>query len=59
MVSCYEEEHKLQVFKNEVPRKIFVPRKDEASELFMVLQNKAYNLYRSPSIVRIVKCRRM
>jgi hypothetical protein len=53
------EEHKLQVSENEVPRKIFGPKKNEVSELFMVLQIKVCNLYRSPSIVRIVKWRRI
>jgi hypothetical protein len=33
-------EHKLQVFGNKVPRKIFGPKKDEIRKKFKVLHNQ-------------------
>jgi hypothetical protein len=47
------------VLENNVLREIFRPKKDEASGLFRILQNEELsNLYRPPSIVRIVKYKR-
>jgi hypothetical protein len=43
-----------------VLRKIFGPKKDEINEQFMILHNeKLCNLFRAPSIVKIVKSRRL
>jgi hypothetical protein len=37
--------------------KIFGPKRDEVSGLFKVSQNEGlYDLYRSPRIVKVVKC---
>jgi len=52
----FREEHKLQMFENRGLRKIFRPKKDEVTEQFWVLHNMEFHdLYRSPSIIRIVK----
>jgi hypothetical protein len=54
------EEHKLRVFKNRLLRRIFGPRRDEVTEGWRGLHDKELrNLYSSPSIIRIVKSRRV
>jgi hypothetical protein len=54
------EEHRLRVFESRVLRKIFGPRRDEVTGEWRQLHNKALNdLYSSPSIVRVIKSRRM
>jgi len=54
------EERKLRVFENKVLRRIFGPRRDEVTEEWMRLHNEELNvLYSSPSIVRVIKSRRM
>jgi hypothetical protein len=54
------EEHKLGVFENRVLRRIFGPKRDEVTEGWRKLHNEElHNLYSSPSIIRIIKSRRM
>jgi hypothetical protein len=50
----------LRVFENRVLRRIFGPRRDEVTGEWRNLHNKELNdLYCSPSIVRVIKSRRM
>jgi hypothetical protein len=54
------EEHRLRVFENRVLRRIFGPKRDEVTEGWRKLHNKEYhNLYSFPSIIRMIKSRRM
>jgi hypothetical protein len=54
------EEHKLRVFENRVLRRIFRPKRDGVMGGWRKLHNKElHNLYSSPSIIRIIKSRRM
>jgi hypothetical protein len=54
------EEHKLRVFENRVLRRIFVPKTDGVTGGWRKMHNEElYNLYSSPSIIRIIKSRRM
>jgi len=54
------EEHRLRVFENRVLRRIFWPKRDEVTGKWRKLQNRELNdLYSSPSIVRMIKSRRM
>jgi hypothetical protein len=54
------EERKLWVFKNKVLRRIFGPWRDEVRGDWRRLHNEELNdLYSSPSIVRMIKSRRM
>jgi hypothetical protein len=54
------EEHKLRMFENSVLRRIFGPKRDEMMGGWRKLHNeKLHNLYSSPSIIRIIKSRRM
>jgi hypothetical protein len=55
-----KEEHGLGVFENRVLRRIFGPRKDEVTGKWRKLHNEELrDLYSSPSIIRIIKSRRM
>jgi hypothetical protein len=48
------------VFENRVLRRIFEPKRDEVTGEWRKLHNKElHNLYSSPSIIRIIKARRM
>jgi hypothetical protein len=49
------EEHRLRVFENRVLRRIFGPQRDEVTRGW----RKLHNLYSSPSVIRMVKLRRM
>jgi hypothetical protein len=54
------EEHKLRVFENRVLRRIFEPKRDEVMGRWRKLHNEElHNLYSLPSIIRIIKSRRM
>jgi hypothetical protein len=54
------EEHKLWVFENRVLRRIFGPKRDEVTGEWRKLCNEELrDLYSSPSIIRIIKSRRM
>jgi hypothetical protein len=54
------EEHRLRVFENRVLRRIFGPKRDEVTGDWRKLHNEElHNLYSFPSIIRIIKSRRM
>jgi hypothetical protein len=54
------EEHRLRVFKNRVLRKIFGLRTDEVTGGRRKLRNEELrDLYSSPSIIRMMKSRRL
>jgi hypothetical protein len=54
------EEHRLRVFENKVLRRIFGPKRDEGTGRWRKLHNEELpDLYSSPSIIRIIKSRRM
>jgi hypothetical protein len=50
----------LRVFENSVLRKIFGPKRDEVTGVWRKRHNEElHGLYSSPSIVRVIKARRM
>jgi hypothetical protein len=54
------EEHRLRVFENRVLKRIFGPKRDEVTGECRKLHNEElHDLYSSPSIIRIIKSRRM
>jgi hypothetical protein len=54
------EEHRLRVFENRVLRRIFGRKRDEVMGGWRKLHNEElHGLYSSPSIVRVIKARRM
>jgi hypothetical protein len=54
------EEHRLRVFEDRVLRGIFGPKRDEVIGGWRKLHNEElHNLYCSPSIIRIIKSRKM
>jgi hypothetical protein len=54
------EEHRLKVFENRVLRRIFGPKRDEVTgEWRKLLNEKLRDLYSSPSVIRIIKSRRI
>jgi hypothetical protein len=54
------QEHKLRVFENRVVRRILGPKRDGVTGGWRQLNNEElHNLYSSPSIIRIIKSRRM
>jgi hypothetical protein len=55
-----KKEHRLRVFENRVLRRIFGPKRDEATVKWRKLHNEELrDLYSSPSIIRIIKSRTM
>jgi hypothetical protein len=53
-------EHKLRVFENRVLRRIFGPKRVGVTPGWRKLhKEELHNLYFSPSIIRIIKSRRM
>jgi hypothetical protein len=54
------EEHRLEVFENRVLRRIYGPKRDEVSGDWRKLHDEElHDLYSSPSIIRLMKARRM
>jgi hypothetical protein len=54
------EEHRLRVYENKVPRRIFGPKRDEVTGGWRKLHNEELrDLYSWQSIIRIIKSRRM
>jgi hypothetical protein len=54
------EEYRLRVFENRVLRRIFGPRRREVTVGWRKLHSKElHDLYSSPSIIRIIKSRRI
>jgi hypothetical protein len=54
------EERRLRVFENRVLRRIFAPKRDEVTGGSRKLHNEElHGLYALPSIVRVIKARRM
>jgi hypothetical protein len=54
------EEHRLRVFENRELRRVFGPKRDEVTRGWTKLHNEElHGLYSSPSIVRVIKARRM
>jgi hypothetical protein len=54
------EEHRLRVFENRVLKRIFGQKRDEVTGEGRKLHKKElHDLYSSPSIIRIIKSRRM
>jgi hypothetical protein len=53
-------EHNLRVFENRVLRRIFRPKRDGVTGGWRKLHNEElHNLYSLPSIIRVIKSRRM
>jgi hypothetical protein len=60
LVSDITGEHRLRVFENRLLRKIYGPKRNEVKRGWGKLQNEERNnLYSSPSIIRMIKSRRM
>jgi hypothetical protein len=54
------EEHRLTVFKSRVLRKVLGPKRDEVTGKWRKSRNdEIRDVYSSPSIIRIIKSRRM
>jgi hypothetical protein len=54
------EEHRLRVFENRVLRRIFGAKRDEVTGEWRKVHNEELrDLYSSPSVIRIIKSRRM
>jgi hypothetical protein len=54
------EEHRLQAFENRVLRRIFGPKRDEVTGEWRKMHNEELrDMYSSPSIIRLIKSRRM
>jgi hypothetical protein len=60
LVVTLRDEHRLSGFQNRVLRRIFGTRRDEVTGDWRKLHNEAlHNLYPLPSILRMIKSRRM
>jgi len=54
------EGHRLRVFENRMPRRIFGPKRDEVTGEWRKLHKEDLNeLYRSSDIIRVIKSRKM
>jgi hypothetical protein len=53
------EEHRLRVFENRVRRRIFGPKRVEVTGGWRTLHEALLGLYSSPSIITVIKARRM
>jgi hypothetical protein len=55
-----KEEHRLGMFENRVLRRIFGPERDEVTGEWRNLHNEEiHEFYSSPSIIKIIRSRRM
>jgi hypothetical protein len=53
-------ERRLRVFENRVLRRIFVQKRDEVTDVWRKVHNEElHNLFPSPSIIKMIKSRRM
>jgi hypothetical protein len=52
-------EHRLRVFENRVLKRVFGLKKDEMMGGWRKLHDELCNLYSLPSIIRMIKSRRM
>jgi hypothetical protein len=59
LVSHVEGEHRLRVFENGVLRRIFGRKRDEDGSWRKLHNDELHSLYSSPSIVRVIKSRKM
>jgi hypothetical protein len=56
----FREEHKVRVCENRVLRRLFGPERDEVTGVWRERYNEEFHdLYYSPTIVRVIKSRRM
>jgi hypothetical protein len=56
----FVKKQRLRVFENRVLRRIFGPKRDEATGEWRRLHNEELNdLYSSPRIIRVIKSRRL
>jgi hypothetical protein len=53
------EEHRLRVFENRVLRRMFGPKREEDRSWRKLHSDELHSLYSSPTIVRVIKSRRM
>ena len=53
------EKYRLKVFENRTLRRIFGPKRDANGERRRLHNEELHSLYRSPNIVRVIKCRRL
>jgi hypothetical protein len=53
------EEHRLRVFENRVLRRIFGPKRDKVTGGWRKLHNEELNFCSSPSVIRMIKERRL
>jgi hypothetical protein len=53
------EKHRLRVFENRVLRRIFGPKREEDGSWRKLHNDEFHSLYSSPSIVRVIKSKRM
>jgi hypothetical protein len=50
-----KEEHRLRVFQNRLPKRIFGPKENEVTGGRRKLHNELHNLHSSPNIIRKIK----
>jgi hypothetical protein len=55
----FRKERSLRVFENRLLRRVFGPKRDEVTGEWRNLHNELNDLYSVPTIVRVVKSRRM
>jgi len=56
----FREEHRPRVFENRVLKRIFLPKRDKMTGEWRKLHKAEFNdLYSSPSVVQVIKLRRM